>query len=110
MALVHLLSGCSNDKLSEREEAADIINAAGCGSCHTIPGIARANARVGPKLNNYGEHTYIAGILPNNESNLVLWLTAPHEVHRQSAMPDLGLSESEATAIARYLYNETQAQ
>ena len=33
----------------------------GCGSCHTIPGVKEADARVGPPLTHFAERSFIAG-------------------------------------------------
>jgi cytochrome c1 len=46
----------------------------------------------------------IAGLLPNTPANLVLWLRHPQSVTPGNAMPDLGLTETQARDIAAYLY------
>ena len=76
----------------------------GCGSCHTIPGVNGANARVGPPLNGWAGRTYIAGELANTPDNLIRWLKNPQEVEPGTAMPYLGVSETDARDIAAYLY------
>ncbi len=76
----------------------------GCGACHTIPGIPGANGIVGPPLDKMARRTYLAGKLANTPQNLVRWLLNPPEFDRGTAMPAVGLSESEARHIAAYLY------
>lgn len=80
------------------------IRQAGCGSCHTIPGVRQANGKVGPPLTSFAERTFIAGRVPNTPDNLVLWISHPPAIDPQTAMPDLGLSEQQARDIAAYLY------
>jgi cytochrome c1 len=89
---------------SDVRRAPALIAASGCGSCHTIPGISQADGIVGPPLNRFGLRTYVAGMLVNNPTNLVTWLRFPQEVVPGNAMPDMGLSESQARDIAAYLY------
>ena len=48
----------------------DKIRHYGCHGCHTIPGIAGADAMVGPPLTHWARRVYIAGELPNTPENL----------------------------------------
>jgi cytochrome c1 len=45
----------------------------------------------------------IAGELPNTPENLVRWLRNPPGVEPGTAMPNLGLSQTQAQDIAAYL-------
>ncbi|HEY1433445.1 MAG TPA: c-type cytochrome, partial [Stellaceae bacterium] len=74
------------------------------GSCHTIPGIREARGRVGPPLDNIGERTIVAGLLPNTPDNLMRWLETPQSVVPGNAMPNMGLSDHDARDVAAYLY------
>lgn len=58
---------------------------------------------MGPPLVSWSRRSYIAGALPNNEENLVRWMTDPQEIEPGTAMPDLGVDEIEARDIAAYL-------
>ncbi len=78
----------------------------GCGSCHTIPGVPGADAMAAPPLNNFYERTYIAGRLPNNEANLMLWIEDPQKIWPGNAMPNLGVTPAQARDIASYLYHQ----
>ncbi|WP_306118855.1 MULTISPECIES: c-type cytochrome [unclassified Roseitalea] len=80
------------------------IVVSGCGSCHTIPGVANANGSVGPNLTDFAERAYVAGILPNRPGDLTRWLVNPPAIAPDTAMPDLGLNETQARHIAAYLY------
>lgn len=86
------------------EHGKQVIQAYGCGACHIIPGVRDARGLVGPPLNFYAERTIIAGELPNTPENLVLWLRNPPAVEPKTAMPNLGLSESQAWDVTAYLY------
>ncbi|MAS33759.1 MAG: cytochrome C [Anaerolineaceae bacterium] len=78
----------------------------GCGSCHTIRGVRGANAVVGPSLANFGRQQYIAGRLSNTAANLITWIQNPQAISPGNAMPDLGVTETEARHMAAYLYRE----
>jgi cytochrome c2 len=76
----------------------------GCGACHTIPGVPGATGKVGPSLVEFRSRAMIAGVLANNDKNLIEWIRHPRKVDPRTAMPDLGVSENEAKDIAAYLY------
>jgi cytochrome c len=88
------------------EQGRTLIVHYGCGSCHTIPGITGADAKVGPPLDDFYERTYIAGLLPNTWQNLSKWIQDPQGVLPHNAMPDLGVSEADARDIVAYLYHQ----
>lgn len=76
----------------------------GCGACHMIPGIADAQGTVGPPLLSFGRRVYIAGEVPNTSAFLIQWIGAPQSIEPGTAMPNLGVTESQARDIAAYLY------
>jgi cytochrome c len=43
-------------------------------------------------------------MLPNTPENMILWIQAPQGVNQRTAMPNMGIAESEARNIASYLY------
>jgi cytochrome c len=75
----------------------------GCGACHTIPGLPGANASVGPPLDEFANRQFIAGQLANTADNLVLWIMDPQGVEPGTAMPNMGVTESDALDMAAYL-------
>ena len=75
-----------------------------CGECHTIPGVHDAKGVFGPPLVSLSRRTYIAGNFPNTPDNLVHWVMSPKSMKPKTAMPELGLSESQARDVAAYLY------
>lgn len=77
----------------------------GCGSCHTIAGIANAHGLVGPPLTNIAARMYIAGVLPNTPENIVTWIKNPKAVDEKTVMPALGVTDQDATDIAAYIYS-----
>lgn len=88
----------------QAERAPAHIRAYGCGSCHTIPGVAGARGLVGPPLTAMADRAYIAGIVPNTPQQMVDWIRNPKAVDDRTAMPTLGVSEAEARDIAAYLF------
>jgi cytochrome c1 len=77
----------------------------GCSTCHTIPGVRGADALVGPPLTQMGSRSYIAGVLPNTPGNMMRWIEDPLEVDRLTAMPNLGVTDTDARDISSYLYS-----
>jgi cytochrome c len=76
----------------------------GCQTCHLIPGVTGADALVGPPLNGIASRSYLAGVLPNSPEHMMEWLRNPQGINPLSAMPNVGVSESDARDIAAYLY------
>ncbi|HUN84812.1 MAG TPA: c-type cytochrome [Terracidiphilus sp.] len=74
-----------------------------CGSCHTIPGIRDANGVFGPPLNKIARRSILAGEFPNEPEILTRWVKSPTTMKPATAMPDLGLTESQARDAAAYL-------
>lgn len=82
-----------------------LIRAYGCHACHQVPGVRGADGRVGPPLAGLSQRRFIAGSMPNTPENLVRWIRSPREVHAHTAMPDVGVTEQDASDIAAYLYD-----
>jgi mono/diheme cytochrome c family protein len=76
----------------------------GCATCHDIPGVVGAAARVGPPLEKIATRTFVAGVVANDPDNLVRWIRTPQTLHPGNAMPDLGVTERDARDMAAYLY------
>lgn len=80
------------------------MEAYGCGSCHVYPGAGRgSDAYVGPPLDRWARRSFIAGSLPNSQANLVRWILDPQALRPGTAMPELGVTETDALDIAAYL-------
>lgn len=76
----------------------------GCAACHAISGIHNQGSNVGPPLTRIAKRAYLGGVVPNTPADMVRWLMNPPQVDPRTAMPNLGISESEAKDIAAYLY------
>lgn len=96
-------AGSSEPPPGDPDNGAELISSQGCGSCHIVPGIIGANGLTGPSLENIARRGYVAGVLPNTHDNMVQWLLDPPAVDPRTAMPDLGLTQAQATDIAAYL-------
>jgi cytochrome c len=113
MALSALLAGCGGGAREKGREltggdphrGVSQIAQYGCGSCHTIPGIPGAHGRVGPTLEGFAGEMYVAGALPNNPPNVERWIQDPHSINEKTSMPNVGVSATDATDIAAYLYS-----
>lgn len=75
----------------------------GCTACHTIDGVS-SEAVVGPPLTRMASRSYLAGNLENSASNMVRFIEHPREVHNDTAMPEMGVTDQDARDIAAYLY------
>jgi cytochrome c1 len=108
LALAAATTACSAslsvDPQATAPRGAELLRTYGCGTCHPVPGVPGAQGQVGPPLGNFGERRVIAGRLPNNADNAVLWIRDPQRIDPLTVMPDLGVSEREAEAIVAYLY------
>jgi len=81
------------------------IHAYGCDSCHQIPGIdSSAGKVVGPPLTAMALRVYVAGHLPNTPPAMEEWIRHPRDVNPRTAMPDTGVTVTDARDIAAYLY------
>jgi cytochrome c len=107
-----ILAGCDN---AAKEQARNLtggdpdlgksaIGQYGCSTCHTIPGIAGADALVGPPLNRMGGRVYIGGVIQNTPQNMMRWLENPPAIDPLTAMPNLHMNQDDARNIASYLY------
>jgi cytochrome c len=76
----------------------------GCQTCHTIPGVVGADGSVGPPLSGVASRSYIGGVLVNAPENMVRWIQNPKSVDPLTAMPNVGVTPSDARHIAAYLY------
>jgi cytochrome c len=76
-----------------------------CGVCHAIPGVPDARGQVGPALNEFGKRVYVAGKFPNEPETLIAWIQHAPAMAPETAMPDLGVSATEARDMAAYLYS-----
>jgi cytochrome c len=107
------IAGCSarDERFSARQvpggraaNGRNYMAAAGCGSCHMIPGVVNARGMVGPSLEHFAQRSFIAGEVPNTAENLVRWIVNPPSIEPNTAMPVLGVTSPEARDIAAYLY------
>lgn len=88
----------------DAHHGAKLMRQMGCGSCHTIPGVADARGNVGPPLTGIADRAFIAGVLPNTQENMRAWIKTPQAIVPGNAMPDMGIDEADARDIAAYLY------
>lgn len=90
---------------SPAAEGAQLIATKPCVGCHTIPGIPGATGQVGPNLSAVASRTKIAGGAVNNSGpdDLKKWLLNPGALKAGTLMPNVGLTDDEATKIVAYL-------
>ena len=100
-ALLTGLGAC--DAGGDGHDGARALIASRCAACHIVPGVRTAVGRVGPSLDGIASRQYLAGRFRNDRPTMVRWLMHPQAMAPGTAMPDLGLSQAQATAIASYL-------
>lgn len=108
-----LLANCkpSPEPLQEMPQASpargkQAIERVGCGSCHSIPGIAWPKGKVGPPLDAFAGRALIAGRLPNRPDLLAAYIRNAPALVPGSGMPAMPVTEEEARNIASYLYQQ----
>jgi cytochrome c len=84
------------------ERGREAIVVYGCGACHAVNGVAGADGKVGPDLRRISTQIY-GGAGQHDPDLLIRWILQPRKVRPDTAMPDLGLSETVARDIAAYL-------
>jgi cytochrome c len=76
-----------------------------CGSCHSIPGVPRAEGKSAPSLAGWsGRRTFLNSV-PNTPENLEKWLDKPSHRKPGTAMPDINLSPQDSRDMAAYLFS-----
>jgi cytochrome c oxidase subunit 2 len=97
--------GTSGPPAANPADGARLIAEKGCGACHVIPGIPGASGTVGPSLAGVASRKTIAGgAVPNNgPDDLKRWIINPPALKPGTIMPNLGLTDDEATKIVAYL-------
>jgi cytochrome c oxidase subunit 2 len=82
-----------------------LVTQKGCGACHMIPGIPGAAGTIGPNLAGVASRTRIAGgAVPNNgPDDLKKWIMNPPALKPGTLMPNLSLTDDEATKIVAFL-------
>ena len=90
---------------SPAAEGAQLFQSFGSGSCLACHAIdPSAGNAVGPNLAHLASReTFGSGLFELNEENLARWLENPRAMKPGVVMPDYGLSEEQAEAIAAYL-------
>jgi cytochrome c len=104
------VAACGGGPASAPQTAAErghrLILHEGCGTCHTIGGVERADGDVGPRLTDFRKKRRIAGKLPNDPDAVARWLLDPQAVKPNTLMPNLRLTPEQARDIAAYLYTQ----
>ena len=107
------LSGCGGGSMHARPvpggNAADgkqLIAQYGCGGCHEIGGVKRADGRVGPTLEDFRDKQVLVTGRQNRPPNVERWIMHPQQILPGSLMPDLGVNDDQARDIVAYLYTQ----
>ena len=105
-----LAAGCTSDPRAavtltggDPERGREALRRYGCWTCHTIPGVAGANATVGPPLTGLANRSYVAG-QPNTPDVLMRWIRHPQELRQPTPMPDVGVTDRDSRDIVAFLY------
>ena len=108
LALVLLLLACHHERGpsvgGDPNRGKEAIQRYGCNSCHNIPGVPGPKGMVGPPLDHMAKRSFIAGKFPNNPQTMITWLQNPPAFDAQTAMPNLGVTETDSRDITAFLY------
>ncbi|WP_254598486.1 c-type cytochrome [Achromobacter piechaudii] len=108
-----LAQGLSASALPQDADSARgraLVVSRGCLACHAIPTVRGPSSAVGPPLGEIGSQAYLTGLLPNTPANLVRWLMDPPAINPRTAMPNVGLTQTEAQDIAAFLLSQPSAK
>lgn len=75
----------------------------GCTACHVIPGVVGPDTSNGPRLSGLAGRDLIGGKASPTEDGIAAWIRDPQAIDPHTAMPTLGISETQARLMARYL-------
>ena len=104
-----LCAGCSRSTTPQRYttsaplDAPELMIQYGCPTCHVVPRVPGAVGKVGPSLEGLDQRSYLAGTLPNSPDNLIHWIQHPQQIHPGTAMPEMGVTSTDAARIAAFL-------
>jgi cytochrome c oxidase subunit 2 len=85
------------------DPGAQLFLSSTCVNCHTIRGTPAAGT-VGPDLTHFASRSMLgAGVAPNDEAHLVLWLRDAGALKPGVLMPRYAFSDSQVGDLARYL-------
>lgn len=86
------------------ERGRALVERVGCGACHIIPGVRGPRGSVGPSLEQFADRSLLGGQVPNQPTNLVIWVRNAPALVPDTGMPPMPLTEGQARDVAAYLY------
>jgi cytochrome c1 len=82
-----------------------IYPTSGCGTCHTLPGVASGVFPFAPNLNNVTLRPTLAGdSIPASPENLKRWIMDPPAMKADAKMPKPNVTDRQAEDLAAFLY------
>jgi cytochrome c2 len=115
LPLFLLLMACNRDRVEPPAPTVPVVSGNaergrilasqyGCNVCHAIPGVDGPQGSLGPPLAGVATRPTISmAAVQNTPENLKLFIQNPAALNPQSAMPPIGLPDSDALDIAAYL-------
>jgi cytochrome c2 len=76
-----------------------------CGSCHTIPGVPKAEGKSAGSLAGWSGRSTFLNRFPNTPESLEQWLENPSHRKPGTNMPNLNISQKDSRDIAAYLFS-----
>ncbi|MES2035381.1 MAG: c-type cytochrome [Pseudomonadota bacterium] len=111
IAALTLVCACADKTAAPRpiagadpERGLAVMEQAGCGACHDVPGLDWPRGTVGGPLAGFGSRTLIAGRFPNQPDVLVTWLRDAPSLSPTTGMPPMPITDAQARDVAAYLY------
>ncbi|MFN8525052.1 MAG: cytochrome c [Chloroflexota bacterium] len=83
-----------------------LFSTKGCIACHTAAGVPGATGSIGPNLNGLGDpgkRPSLTDGAPNTPENIKAWIQDPGKRKPGTMMPNLNLSEKEATDLTAFM-------
>jgi cytochrome c2 len=93
------------------EKGKQLFLTKGCIACHTAAGVQGANGTIGPNLNGIGDPTKrptLADGSTNTPEHIREWIMDPNSKKAGTMMPNLQLTQQEATDLTAFLLTLTK--
>ena len=96
-------SPAAEEPVADIAAALELFKARACTGCHIAPGIPEAVGTVGPNLTGLAFRPQVAGVMDMSGENLAKWIRNPPAEKPGTAMPPLGLSDSDIQTLVDWL-------
>ena len=99
-------AGGTSSVQGDANNGKQLFSSKGCIACHVAPGVPGATGTIGPSLAGIGDPTRRPTLTdggPNTPEHIKVWIQNPQQLKPGTMMPNLGLSDTEASDLTAFL-------